>query len=778
LIWRGYPMFQRMAIATRLMAAFGAMCVIVLAVMGVGLLGQGVAEDTVAALKRQSGNALQTERASRLFAQARLQMAAALAANDAAAWGRAEAALAEAGEQQRKLTASIINPQRRAKAESIAALIHEYQAAMAQARGLDDDARAARVVAAQSVALRIDAEADQLIAQIRDSSAKATEASEAEMAAMARWAVGVAVAGLVLAVLLTIRISHSIARPLARLADSMARVSGGDTASDVPCLDRHDAIGAMAQAVEVFRLNAEENHRFQAEQERQRLAGEEAKRDALCGMAHTVEHEADVAVTDIARLADDMTDAVDRLHRVALRTSQGATASAASAEEVLASADSVAAATRQLQASIAEIAGQLNNTRGIARRAVEATQSAQQVMAGLTDATQRINRVVELIANIAGKTNLLALNATIEAARAGDAGKGFSVVAGEVKGLANQTETATGEISHQIEGILVVAQQALAVMESITATIADVEAGASAIASAIEEQSAATSEIARAVDHTSDASRQVASLMVEMAEEARQSSELSGEVMKDGARVTETVSGFSRTLGRVIRTSTPEVNRRRAPRLGVFVPCRAVVNGQEGDAVLSNISAGGVAVQIAGAVLAPGQVFQIDSPALGGTLALRVVIVEKGVTHAAFADGVALADDLVATVGHQGALALLEKAKSDHEAFVAGVVAVLEGKSATKAADLANHHTCRLGKWYDAVSDQRILSCPAFAAMVEPHQRVHQAGKRALSAHWQGDAGAAAAAAGELRQASVEVVALLERLAGEVRGDSGGFKAA
>ncbi|MGE5517956.1 MAG: methyl-accepting chemotaxis protein [Bacteroidota bacterium] len=761
-------MLKRMAISTRLMAAFGAMCLIILALAGVGQWQQGTADDTLATLKRQSNNAMQTERAARLFAQARIKANAALSSGDVTDWQQAMAAVAAAREHQGKLIASIVNPQRRAKAESMAAQTAQYESLLSQARG--GQATVEQREATRQVAERVDADADALIEMIRVSSAKATAASEAELDAMSRWSMIVAAIGVVLAITLTAAISRGIVRPLARMSDAMSTIAAGDTTAQVPCLERADAIGRMARAVEVFRHNAEENHAFQAEQERQRLAAQAAKHDALCGMASTVESEADSAVTDIAKLTGDMTGAVDRLHAVAVRTSEGANASAATAEQVLASADAVAAATRQLHASIAEIGQQLDNTRAIARHAVGASASAQEVMAGLSETTQRIGRVVEMISTVAGKTNLLALNATIEAARAGEAGKGFAVVAGEVKTLANQTERATSEITEQIEAIREVAGRAIDAMSEISHTITDVEAGASTIAAAIEEQSAATSEISRAVDHTFQASRHVVTLMQSMAEEARHSTELSDEVKKDGARVTETLSGFSNTLGRVIRTSTPEVDRRDDARFGVFVPCRAIIGGQTLDVTMTNISAGGAAIQTGTATLAPGESFSLDCAALGGSRTVRVMTAEKSMAHVAFAPDAQLSAETVARIGHDGALALLEKAKTDHEGFVAGVLAVLAGESQTKAADLANHHTCRLGKWYDGVSDQRILSCPAFAAMVGPHQRVHHSGKQALAAHWHGDAVAAKAAAEELRRASAEVLTLLDRLAGEVRG--------
>jgi hypothetical protein len=238
------------------------------------------------------------------------------------------------------------------------------------------------------------------------------------------------------------------------------------------------------------------------------------------------------------------------------------------------------------------------------------------------------------------------------------------------------------------------------------------------------------------------------------------------------------VAGFSRTLGRLIRTSTPEVNRRQDPRFGVFLPCHETIDGVRREAVISNVSRGGLCLMIEGAAVANGAKIDVDCPALGGMATARVVRPGKGMLHLAFEAESRLSDAVVARVSHEGSLALLEKAKSDHEAFVAGVMAVLDGRSSNKAADLANHHTCRLGKWYDSVSDQRILECPAFAAMVEPHQRVHDAGKRTLAAHWQGDAAAARSAAEDLKRASSEVVALLGRLADEVRGAAATVRAA
>jgi methyl-accepting chemotaxis protein len=773
-------MGKRLTIGGRLMLAFGAMCLIIIALVGFGVGAHRVADDTIVTLKRQSGNAMQAERVVRLFAQARVLAANALADDGEAVWRQAFTALVTSREQQARLVGSIVNPERRAKAETMAGLTERAQGVLTQIHDLRQAGRAAEVAplltAYNDLSARIDAEAEQLIVMIRDSSAKATAASDDKMAAVSQWALVVAALGLVLGGGLTVMISRGIAGPLARMSAAMTAVAQGDTAVPVSDQDRGDAIGQMARAVEVFRVNAQDNQRMRAEEERQRLAAEAGKRAALCAMAETVETEADAAVDDIAKLTADMGGTVERLHAMALRTSQGAGASASTADQVMSAAEAVAAATRQLHGSIAEIGRQLSNTRSVAREAVGAAKVAQDVMSGLSEATHRIGSVVSMIATVAGKTNLLALNATIEAARAGDAGKGFVVVANEVKGLATQTEQATHEITSQIGSILEVANRAADAMAAISTTISEIEIGASAIATAVDEQSAATSEIARAVEHTSDASRHMSSLMASMAADAQQSTEMSAEAQKDGARVTETVAGFSRTLGRLIRTSTPEVDRRGDPRFGVFVPCRATINGTSRDAVITNLSRGGVCLMVDG--VAAGQAITVEGQGLGGGTAGRVVFADKSVAHVAFDPDSRLSDAAVERISHDGSLALLDKAKSDHQAFVAGVMAVLQGQSGNKAADLANHHTCRLGKWYDSVSDQRILDCPAFAAMVEPHQRVHDAGKRILAAYWQGDAAAAQAMAADLEKASSDVIALLGQLADEVRGTAASAAAA
>ncbi len=143
-------------------------------------------------------------------------------------------------------------------------------------------------------------------------------------------------------------------------------------------------------------------------------------------------------------------------------------------------------------------------------RAVSEADRAGAHIRNLAEAAMRIGDVVRLISEIAEQTNLLALNATIEAARAGEAGRGFAVVASEVKTLASQTAKATEEIGAKVGEMQQSTTISVGAVETIARTIAEINEITTAIAAAIEEQGAATGEIARNVQQASAGTSEVA----------------------------------------------------------------------------------------------------------------------------------------------------------------------------------------------------------------------------------------------------------------------------
>lgn len=186
---------------------------------------------------------------------------------------------------------------------------------------------------------------------------------------------------------------------------------------------------------------------------------------------------------------------------------------------------SVASGTEELSASFGEISGQVSVALQISLEAVKQASHTNSIVRGLADAGQKIGEVVELINNIAEKTNLLALNATIEAARAGESGRGFAVVASEVKTLATQTSNATDEIRTQIASVQTTTQEAVGAIELITSTISKINEISTTIASSVEQQAAVTNEISSSMIQASMGVEQINTSIAEIAHSARLANE-------------------------------------------------------------------------------------------------------------------------------------------------------------------------------------------------------------------------------------------------------------
>jgi methyl-accepting chemotaxis protein len=178
-------------------------------------------------------------------------------------------------------------------------------------------------------------------------------------------------------------------------------------------------------------------------------------------------------------------------------TAEQALTAAATATQVSDTMQRIAAATEQMASTIREVAQHAAQAASVAESVAQEVVLANGTVSALEDSSNEIQTVVELIRKIADQTHLLALNATIEAGRAGEAGHGFAVVAGEVKALAQQTAAATGHVNDSVKSIQSGSAQASGVMSHFTETMARVSDNQSAIAAAVEEQTETTKEIGR-----------------------------------------------------------------------------------------------------------------------------------------------------------------------------------------------------------------------------------------------------------------------------------------
>ena len=199
-------------------------------------------------------------------------------------------------------------------------------------------------------------------------------------------------------------------------------------------------------------------------------------------------------------------------------TSRQVASVVAAAEKASANVRTAAAASEELSASIGEISSCIAQSNDATQKAAQETRETRALVHTLSTATDKIGDVVNVINQIAGRTNLLALNATIEAARAGEAGKGFAVVASEVKVLAKQTSQATETISGYLTFIQDAVKNVAAAVEHIDVTINQVSEVSITVSSVVEAQGAATQDIARNVRQAAQGTSEVTNNIAQIAQ--------------------------------------------------------------------------------------------------------------------------------------------------------------------------------------------------------------------------------------------------------------------
>jgi methyl-accepting chemotaxis protein len=338
--------------------------------------------------------------------------------------------------------------------------------------------------------------------------------------------------------------ARGVSRPLLRLADAMRRLAAGDKTVVALGAKRHDEIGAMTEALEVFYHNAREVDRLQDEQQHLRKQAETERKEALHSIIDQFRARVVSVIEQVVVAADRVRGTAEGLGATTDNLGRQAIALASASEQAASNVQAIAAGAEELSRSIDQIAHQTANSTGAATEAVAEAHRTDSSMLSLTDTAQKIGHVVSLISEIASQTNLLALNATIEAARAGEAGKGFAVVASEVKSLANQTAKATEDITAQVRGIQEATQGAATAIGGIGRRLTAINEVATSIAAAVEEQGAATRGIAenaqQAVAGAADVSGSIRAI--------NQAAEDSGAATAQFLEVTRTLAGNAQKL--------------------------------------------------------------------------------------------------------------------------------------------------------------------------------------------------------------------------------------
>ncbi|MES0807940.1 methyl-accepting chemotaxis protein [Roseibium sp. SCPC15] len=342
-------------------------------------------------------------------------------------------------------------------------------------------------------------------------------------------------------------LGSTIAGPVRALTERMRKLAEGDVETPVAYTDRKDEIGQMAGALEIFVENENERRSLQNDTELSQQSQLDRQRE-IEALIEAFETDVNDVLDQVSGDSEKMEQTAASLDAIARDTSTKVSSVAGSSDVAQGSVQTVASAAEELSASISEIGRQIDQTKDIVVSATQAANDSNDKVGSLDSSAQKIGEVVSLIQAIAEQTNLLALNATIEAARAGEAGKGFAVVASEVKELATQTAKATEEISAQITGIQSSTRNAVGSIQEIASTMEEVNQFTATIAAAISQQGDATNEISHNVQQAASCTSDMSNSVGDVMQAAEETSNSAADVLSVSQSVSQQAHGLQSTI--------------------------------------------------------------------------------------------------------------------------------------------------------------------------------------------------------------------------------------
>ncbi len=398
---------------------------------------------------------------------------------------------------------------------------------------------------------------DELLNKERELNKKGAEAAVRRGNDSYEFAMIFFIGGLALLTLLSLAIAaflvRDVSRGIASIIKPMRALSEGDLTAAIPHGNIKTEIGQMALTLRLFKealVTRKASDAATAAEANAKIA----RSIRVDGITREFESTISELIGSLSLSSTDLNAAANSLTTTADSTGRISSEAAAASQEVSGNVQSVARAAEEITSSVKAIGHRVQEASRIACDAVKQAESTDSKIAQLSQSASRIGDVIKLITAVAEQTNLLALNATIEAARAGEAGRGFAVVASEVKTLAAQTAKATDEIATQIAGMQAATEESVLAIREIGTTINLISEISSTISAAVEQQGAATQEIAQHVQHAATRSGVVASSIADVSRGAGETGSASSQVLSSAKTISIESARLKTEIGKFLAT--------------------------------------------------------------------------------------------------------------------------------------------------------------------------------------------------------------------------------
>lgn len=338
---------------------------------------------------------------------------------------------------------------------------------------------------------------------------------------------------------ITILANYTLFKPLEKIINIMKLVQENHFNKEIPYTSREDEIGDIAIALKVFSTHNYEKSILEENIKKQEIIKQEDRHQHMIEFAEQLESsikEISDAVALAANRVDKTAKALaNQSNSIKDETSQLAKSSLETNNNI----QEVSKSSTEFIESSNKITAQVINAKKYTDKTSKQTINANKLINKLEDKASAISEVIDLINHITSQIEILALNASIEASRAGEFGKGFTVVANEVKGLASQTRKATEQVNSTISSMQDSTKDAVEAIKEIIKSIETINDTSSSISTVIDEQNNTTTRIVSKVSKIAAMSNSINSSIDKVAKSSTESGQSALTMLEEAAALSE-----------------------------------------------------------------------------------------------------------------------------------------------------------------------------------------------------------------------------------------------